>query len=103
MKITYKIREDAIKPNLSTFELTIQGIEILNNNDARLYDVDIGEVILEPDYKQTFKSLEETYAKVSSFASKYHLGDEVRTIQEKPIKHYELNKGMWERHNMEKK
>ena len=64
---------------------------------------DIGEVILEPDYKQTFKSLEETYAKVSSFASKYHLGDEVRTIQEKPIKHYELNKGMWEGHNMEKK
>jgi hypothetical protein len=103
MKITYIIREDEIKPNLSTFELTIQGIEILNSNDARLYDADIGDVILEPDYKQTFDTLEGAYAKVSAFASKYHLGDEVRTIQEKPIKHYEFNKGMWVRHNTEKK
>lgn len=76
MKITYEITE-----NTKSFDLTIQSIEILNDNDARLYDAPVGAKLLELEYKQTFETLEGAYAKVSAFASKYHLGDKVVTIQ----------------------
>ena len=81
MKITYEITEVQKR-----FELTIRSIEILNDFDAEIYDAPVGAELysfncFRPDYKQSFDTLEGAYAKVSAFASKYHLGDIVVTIQ----------------------
>ena len=81
MKITYEITEVQKR-----FELTIRSIEILNDFDAEIYDAPVGAELysfncFRPDYKQSFDTLEGAYAKVSAFASKYHLGDTVVTIQ----------------------
>ena len=75
--ITYKIQEYQfnLQGEGSLFDLTIEKIEYEDHDDENWF--------------MRFNSLAEAYAQIAAFASKYHLGLEVKVIQAEPIYHYD--------------
>ena len=60
---------------MAVFLITIEKIDYEDHDDENWF--------------MRFNSLAEAYAQIGAFASKYHLGIEVKAIQAEPIYHYD--------------